>query len=141
MKTYAAVHQALRKARGKASSHPCEGCPSPASDWSLRAEAKQVVYSPEGHPYSECQDDYRPLCRVCHFREDSRTRLPAAKRSGKKLADWVRSNPEALKSSRSRAGSGVSRKRRRCQTCGLLAAPGPMGVHLKHSRHEGWDTP
>jgi hypothetical protein len=57
---YQRQHQAVRRARGRASDHLCEHCGGVAIDWARK----------EGSSGSDPLNDYMPLCRGCHIRYD-----------------------------------------------------------------------
>jgi hypothetical protein len=73
--TYRAVHRALQRDRGPASSHRCVDCRAVARDWSLDRYADGDLIDPRGCHYSTELDRYVPRCRPCHVRRDRARRL------------------------------------------------------------------
>lgn len=68
--TAGAVHQRLRKARGKAKSWSCTDCARPAAHWSYDHLDPNERPDPEKGPYSLDLDHYFPRCVRCHKRFD-----------------------------------------------------------------------
>ena len=72
---YRAVHNRLRRVRGKAVEYRCEFCGGQAGEWALDNASPRVIRGDvEGKvlTWSEHLDDYRPLCIPCHRRYDLR---------------------------------------------------------------------
>ncbi|MFB7842531.1 hypothetical protein [Microbacterium sp. NPDC056052] len=71
---YGAVHDRLRRERGRASAHPCAtpGCDRPARDWAYNGSAPFVIGDVDGAPrtWGMNADQYEPRCRRCHLRMD-----------------------------------------------------------------------
>ncbi len=67
--TYTAVHQRLKKVRGKASERACVDCGSPARQWSYTHDDPRELHSELG-PYSADLDRYEARCVSCHKRFD-----------------------------------------------------------------------
>lgn len=59
-----AVHDRLRRVRGRAADHPCIDCGGQARDWAFE--------EPSG--YSTDLSRYHPRCRSCHAKQDGRRR-------------------------------------------------------------------
>lgn len=70
---YGAVHQRVRKAKGKARDHKCVDCGGQAKHWSynhLDPEEKIGVYRGNRMPYSLNMEFYEPRCVKCHKKLD-----------------------------------------------------------------------
>lgn len=69
--TYDALHQRLRRHRGKASLNKCIDCGSPAFEWSYSgcADPSSRRVDRDGE-YSVSMQDYEPRCVPCHRRKD-----------------------------------------------------------------------
>lgn len=86
--SYQALHDRLRRYRGRASEHTCVGCGGQAQDWAYdhsdpgqlvtKVGKKQIAYSTD-------LSRYQPMCRSCHHRLDTtqarNTRRAARRRS------------------------------------------------------------
>lgn len=74
--SYPAVHQRLRRTKGRARDHACHDCGQPAQNWSYdRADPNQVEGETkhgrgDRRPYSLSMSHYQPVCYVCHVRRD-----------------------------------------------------------------------
>lgn len=69
MRSYAAVHQALRASRGRAAEHECQHCGNPAEQWAYdRTDPNETSEVAQGKrvTYSTNLERYSPLCRRCH---------------------------------------------------------------------------
>ena len=69
---YAAVHQRLKRIRGKASDHECE-CGSPAKHWAYDhtcPNEKWATRRGREVPYSTDLNHYQPMCLPCHVAID-----------------------------------------------------------------------
>lgn len=70
--TYAAVHQRLEHARGKASEHHCADCLSaPAEQWSYEGGDGDELRTPTGLRFTSNLWAYTPRCRACHEQLDA----------------------------------------------------------------------
>jgi hypothetical protein len=73
---YAARHDRLRAAYGKASEHSCVNCNEPAIDWSLNPDVSaerlraDADAQSQGLQFSLEDSDYSPRCRACHVALD-----------------------------------------------------------------------
>lgn len=74
--TYSAVHQRIRKVRGRASRYQCVDCGEQAKQWSYnRSDANEklgVAETPNPVPYSVSLESYVPRCISCHKKFDLR---------------------------------------------------------------------
>jgi len=63
--TYRAMHQRVKKLRGKASDYACVDCGQNAAQWSYDHSDESQI---DGHPgpYSIDANRYRPMCVKCH---------------------------------------------------------------------------
>lgn len=68
--TSTALHQRIRKQRGKATSWSCVDCARPAQHWSYDHLDPNEQVDPEKGPYSLNADHYFPRCCSCHKRFD-----------------------------------------------------------------------
>lgn len=68
--TYAAVHQRLRRERGRARDHRCGDCDRPAAQWSYSRTGGPGHRESETGPYSVDLDDYTARCVPCHKKFD-----------------------------------------------------------------------
>lgn len=68
--TSTALHQRIRKRRGKATSWGCVDCARPAQHWSYDHLDPEEQVDPEKGPYSLDMDHYFPRCCSCHKRFD-----------------------------------------------------------------------
>lgn len=77
---YNTAHNAVRKARGKASAHPCVLCGGKARDWAYdHSDPDEVLCPKKNLIYSTDPERYRPMCPACHQtydREHQPTRRP-----------------------------------------------------------------
>jgi hypothetical protein len=65
--TYSAVHERLRRHRGRASEHPCEFCGDQAGFWAYdHLDPDPQHHRTLGCPYSLDILHYVPLCGSCH---------------------------------------------------------------------------
>jgi hypothetical protein len=75
---YQVAHQRVKAIRGKATGYRCVDCKGPASEWSLKAEAKRIgethIVNVDGKAmeFTGCTADYEPRCSNCHRSEDAR---------------------------------------------------------------------
>lgn len=63
--TYKAVHDRLRRERGRASAHDCVECGSPAMEWAYQYGCPDEFHSRNGS-YSPNLGRYSPMCAPCH---------------------------------------------------------------------------
>ena len=72
--TYAAVHQRLRRRRGRVTDQLCVECSNPAVAWAYDKsdpeELTEVVHGGKRVTYSADLAHYEPLCMGCHHRRD-----------------------------------------------------------------------
>jgi hypothetical protein len=69
---YAAVHDRLRRERGRASGYSCHDCGSPADEWSyLGGAPDERIDSRVKFPFSTDLTFYVPRCRSCHRSADA----------------------------------------------------------------------
>lgn len=87
---YVNTHQRMRKAKGKASDHPCVDCGGPARDWSYRHDGTMRLIDSVGSPYSTDPDDYVPRCKACHNVYDG-----VNERKGKRPQEPLADGPES----------------------------------------------
>jgi len=129
MVTYFAVHERLKRERGKASEHCCT-CGAPARDWAYQGTTgEEKIEKYNGRKYSENLGDYLPMCRSCHLKLDIDDRRTA----------W---SPEALERYRAGVKKGATvnaRRRRKCVECDMTTHPTALGRHQKASGHRGWE--
>lgn len=93
--SYYAIHQRLKRARGRARAHRCTDCSGPASQWSYTRTNGPGHRECEIGPYSVDLADYDPRCVSCHKKFDLResggidtTKLPhGEKKVGHKLTE------------------------------------------------------
>lgn len=70
--SYAAVHDRLRRERGRASEHDCIACGEQASQWAYQHNDPEPLLNAAGMPYStRINHCYAPMCRSCHGQLDS----------------------------------------------------------------------
>lgn len=76
--SYHAIHQKLRRIRGRASDYPCRRCGETAREWSYNGAdpderiglSRTGAGRPISVPYSLDLSFYEPLCRHCHRMRD-----------------------------------------------------------------------
>jgi hypothetical protein len=69
---YHAVHDRLRRRRGKASDHACVGCGEKARDWAYDYTCPdEAVWLERNLVYSHDVDRYQPMCTSCHRLQDN----------------------------------------------------------------------
>lgn len=137
---YRQAHRRVEKAKGPAKSHTC-ACGKPARQWAYRAS------DPTG--YSLNPDDYEAMCVSCHMKVDlgvgaNAERLASISHLGNATLVQKFQDPEYVESRRpglSKAGKAggavVSRLKRKCVECGLVANPGNLAQHQRFQSHEG----
>lgn len=74
--TYGAVHARIHVQNGPAAAYKCAECGEKAREWAYDGTDPNELRGDAGHgyalKYSEDLTRYRPMCRKCHHREDSR---------------------------------------------------------------------
>lgn len=159
-KTYDQMHHGLHWARGKAGENACVGgCGKQAKDWAF-LHVKDGLVDDQGRKYSESFEDYAPMCSSCHHKFDhkmdperhaqtehlNRGRAILHQRMRDRdpeLIELFRENGRRLVGQiltgevRRRAGYTTGNIKRKC-SCGRIMGAGPLGMHQKHSGHEGW---
>lgn len=68
--SYFAMHQRLRRLRGRASQMKCVDCDRAAQQWSYSRRGGDRQREGQWGPYSISIDDYEPRCIKCHKRHD-----------------------------------------------------------------------
>lgn len=64
--TYGALHNRIRRDRGKATDHLCIECGQQASHWAYDHTDPEELFSDDNFPYSPDPGRYRPMCVPCH---------------------------------------------------------------------------
>jgi hypothetical protein len=71
---YTAAHGRVKRVRGLAEALMCVDCGGPATDWSLKKDARHARAATSGREaglrYSHDPNDYDPRCRSCHGKYD-----------------------------------------------------------------------
>lgn len=71
---YNAIHERIKRVRGKASERRCVSCGHPADEWALRDDAIFVNYGEDRYGYPRKWGvrmvDYDPMCKMCHEEHD-----------------------------------------------------------------------
>lgn len=122
---YSAVHERLRKSRGRAAEHVCE-CGQPARQWAYDgSDPNELSDTDHGRPvtYSADLSRYVPMCVSCHRRLDSRRRRSDSCKHGHEFTEentYLYRGSRCCKECR-RQRCRDYRKRRRLADIGIVA--------------------